>query len=74
MFEANVNKYFNMKKLANLKGVKTLSSIEQKSVLGGRLRPGGCLSDCSGQPHGTSCYSADCTCPGMCSGGQCAMY
>jgi hypothetical protein len=39
MFEANVNKFFIMKKLTNLKGVKTLNKSQQKSINGGG--PGG---------------------------------
>jgi len=35
MFRANIKLIFIMKKLANLKGVKTLNRIEQKSINGG---------------------------------------
>lgn len=63
-----------LKHISSLKGSAVLNKLDQTEIFGGRLRPGGCLSNCAGQPHGTACYNADCTCPGICSGGQCAMF
>jgi len=60
-----------MKKLANLKGVKTLNKSQQLSIKGA----GKCQVGCAGKNTGDSCYatgvSPNCSCPGLCSGGVC---
>lgn len=62
-----------MKKLTNLKGVKTLDKAKQKSIDGGR-RPGA-NCNCSGKPNGSACfYGCHVGCPGECSSGNCIPY
>ena len=65
-----------MKKLANLRGVKTLSKEQQLTITGSR-KPG-CQVGCAGLSHGAFCWatgtSPNCSCEGMCSGGVCNPY
>lgn len=58
-----------MKKLASLKGVKTLSKSQQKSIHGGSA----VCDPCAGQANHSQCYvMCDKRCPGQCYNGQCA--
>jgi len=63
-----------MKKLAKLNGVKALSKSQQLSIKGARS----CQVGCAGKSNGDSCYatgaSPNCSCPGICSGGQCSPF
>ncbi len=67
-----------MKKLTNLKGVKTLNKNEQKDIYGGGfsfvIGGGGgisaCQIGCAGLSHGDACFASgttgNCYCPGGC--------
>ncbi len=66
-----------MKKLTNLKDVKTLNKKEQKGVYGGRSSgSGACQVGCAGLSNGDACFasgsSPNCGCLGICgsSGGD----
>ena len=53
-----------MKKLASLKGVKSLSRMAQKSINGGAA----VCDPCAGKPPGAKCaYQCHKGCPGECS-------
>ncbi len=73
-----------MKKLTNLKGVKTLNKMQQKDVYGGKFSivpiggggSGACQVGCAGLSNGDACFatgtSPNCSCPGRCgSSGVC---
>lgn len=70
MFEANVNKFFSMKKLVNLKGVKALGKAQQKSIFGGCGEEvecegsggsGGGGEVYCGCSHGDNVWASDCS-------------
>ncbi|WP_299208949.1 hypothetical protein [uncultured Dokdonia sp.] len=60
-----------MKKLMNLKGASTLSTLEQKEIKGG-ITPTliECQIGCAGLSNGARCFASgspgNCACPGRC--------
>ncbi len=66
MFKAKVNKFFSMKKLANLKGAKALNKKEQPSISGGGSGKS-CTTICVNAPSGQRC-NTHAGCPGVLDG------